>query len=764
MTPGVFRIVSDHRNLEEQIERQMGCMTGFLQLFDRHQILAGKQFYSTKRLLSSSTAESSSPSEKSEMSAMPLVKGVPLFPSSPSPQGCPSSPENSVPTKSPRRHTLPLPVFQLKDGLKTSWKLREAPRLSLDSRASADAKGKLRSRESQTTPALFSGNQPDPSENGENQEKQRRSPSVVAKLMGLEVLPGACSREPPKKTELRRSSSESRVPRDMSQFNFHESSPMTSEDLFSPYHDYSETMPLDTKLESRRPPLVSLHRKSFFDSQEFFREPKRVGSLYGEIEKRLRLRGIEEPAKDLETLKQILEALQLKGLLHSKPPEREDDGGRRPRTSAFNDHSPIVIMKPAPKPSPRLQGSQHRTPPPRSISPSPESIPPTRSPRDRNLQSLSRQIPTSPESSSTSRAPSLSPARRKPLNAEGQRAPLPHRRIPPPNISPKPSPIKLGSTPAGSAPKNRRPTIDIPHKDKIHSPSEDSTPGLLLSGSSSIGSPSQFDFERPPEYSSGRSLLERCDKLLHSIAAITSTAEPVNPPTDRQPSPVSVLDSTFLSDDTLASPLPKRGINFNDQLADWDEDHWNNHPSSAPVSNSSSGAQAIETADDKGEDYAYVADVVRDSDLNYDAFAVIENRHHSSASSPLHRRLLFDTVIELVDRKRQLAPWDAFCRSIPAGGGTSLIKEVWEELRRIQEHDGAGDAMEVTRAVIRKDMAAPANGEQGWGVSGAEMSSAVLHIERQLFKDLVADTIRELADVACRCRRTATISRRKLCF
>ncbi|KAK8938123.1 hypothetical protein KSP40_PGU022640 [Platanthera guangdongensis] len=106
--------------------------------------------------------------------------------------------------------------------------------------------------------------------------------------MGLEILPGACSGEPPKKTELRRSSSESRVPRDMSQFNFQVSSPMTSEDLFSPDHDYSDTRPRDTKLASRRPPLVSLHRKSFFDSQEFFREPKRVGSLYGEIEKRLR--------------------------------------------------------------------------------------------------------------------------------------------------------------------------------------------------------------------------------------------------------------------------------------------------------------------------------------------------------------------------------------------------------------------------------------------------------------------------------------------
>ena len=30
------------------------------------------------------------------------------------------------------------------------------------------------------------------------------------------------------------------------------------------------------------------------------------------------MRGIEEPSKDLETLKHILKALQLKGLLHSK--------------------------------------------------------------------------------------------------------------------------------------------------------------------------------------------------------------------------------------------------------------------------------------------------------------------------------------------------------------------------------------------------------------------------------------------------------------
>lgn len=35
---------------DQNLERQMGCMAGFLQLFDRHQILTGKRLYSTKRL------------------------------------------------------------------------------------------------------------------------------------------------------------------------------------------------------------------------------------------------------------------------------------------------------------------------------------------------------------------------------------------------------------------------------------------------------------------------------------------------------------------------------------------------------------------------------------------------------------------------------------------------------------------------------------------------------------------------------------------
>lgn len=56
------------------------------------------------------------------------------------------------------------------------------------------------------------------------------------------------------------------------------------------------------------------------------------------------------------------------------------------------------------------------------------------------------------------------------------------------------------------------------------------------------------------EYKEGRSLLERCDKLLHSIAEITAT--------ELQPSPVSVLDSSFYKDESSPSPVLKRSIDF----------------------------------------------------------------------------------------------------------------------------------------------------------------------------------------------------------
>lgn len=163
----------------------------------------------------------------------------------------------------------------------------------------------------------------------------RRSPGAVARLMGLDVLPDQDTL--PKPAMLRRSSSESRARNDPSFYQFVDATAF-------------EKTPL--KENSRKQRNNSFIRRKSFEL--FPPEPKRVGvqpvpvSLYCEIERRLRVRGIEEPSKDLETLKQVLEAVQLRGLLHSKPsdgPDESIDGDDR------SSVSPLVLMKSASKPS-----------------------------------------------------------------------------------------------------------------------------------------------------------------------------------------------------------------------------------------------------------------------------------------------------------------------------------------------------------------------------------------------------------------------------
>jgi hypothetical protein len=52
--------------------------------------------------------------------------------------------------------------------------------------------------------------------------------------------------------------------------------------------------------------------------------------------------GIESPSKDLETLKHILEALQLKGLLRSKKPTNQTN-----QRNFVYEETLVVLMKPA---------------------------------------------------------------------------------------------------------------------------------------------------------------------------------------------------------------------------------------------------------------------------------------------------------------------------------------------------------------------------------------------------------------------------------
>lgn len=667
MTTGMVR----DQNLEKHIHKQMGCMAGFLQIFDRNQILSGKRVYSPKRL--------------------PLPPATPEKPS--------ASPSRSPPreVQSEAKGGGPaLPVLEFKEGTRSSWKFsREAPRLSLDSRAVVDAKGSLQRREI-------------PPEN--DVDKQRRSTSVIAKLMGLEPLPdsepGPHALPMPK---LQRSASESRVSRDL---------PLPLPQPQCRFFDPNSFRSSQSQSQSQGPNVVHgnndgafrsrfdtgrgagagadppRHRakKSFYDSADFFPEPKHTVSVYSEIERRLRMRGINEPSKDLHTLKHILEALQLKGLLHSNKPNQ----------------SPIVLMKPVRSPSP-TRSTPHRSP--------------RRSEIDRNARN---QV----------RAPNPNPNRRKLPNPETQRKVDSRRVSVSPVHSPKASPRRNAYANAtGGSPRLRK---------NMERKAEDES-STVSDNSFSTSSYPDTERYRMEEYKEGKDLLDRCDKLLNSIAEITAANE-------LQPSPVSVLDSSFYKDDWCSpSPITKRCIDYKDQAAESEDDVW------------SSALCSSEEAASEDSDFVYVSEILRACSYlpeESDVFLLLEKQQclkgkDTSKASTLQRRLIFDILQEILNRNQQLPPWKAV-------SGGEQRQQIWWEFQRIREREESEseDFSKVVCGMLRKDMAEEM---RGWGEWAVEMGDVVLDVERLVFKDLVGETIRELASLSPQCNNLPAL-RRKLLF
>ncbi|KAI4301184.1 hypothetical protein L6164_034489 [Bauhinia variegata] len=166
-------------------------------------------------------------------------------------------------------------------------------------------------------------------------------------------------------------------------------------------------------------------------------------------------------------------------------------------------------------------------------------------------------------------------------------------------------------------------------------------------------------------------------------------------------------------------------------------------------------------------DFVYVSEILRASSYlpeDSDIFLLLEKQQYlkgkdTSKASTLERKLIFDTIHEILNRNRQLPPWKAFGRG--NSNSTPLLERIWSEFRRIRERDESEDLFEVICGVLRKDLAEDAVNE--WGECPIEMGDAILDIERLIFKDLIGETIRDLASFAGPCNRVAAL-RRKLLF
>lgn len=726
------------QSLEKHIQKQMGCFTGFRQIFDRHQLLTGKRLYTTKRLPPPTSGSISPETEKSDKSPKEPEKPYPRAMTSPSPDRYKSPEQRSpAPAQTPPRSSLPHPIFELNEATKYSWKFsKETPRLSLDSRATFDStKGGLRTNT-----------------NKSQVDNSRRSTSVIARLMGLESTP----QEPvTKPAELTRSASESRVSREINN-NFQPNHNVRSNVIREKIPDPIKK-PQHSTTDSRgfKSPQ---QRKSFFDSVDVFPEPKQTSvSIYGEIERRMKLKGVDEQSQDLETLKQILEAMQLKGLLHSKKAQSQVKNNNivyeRNHSFPCDDdeqqsvHSVTSINRRVGNNSPT---SSHRS---RTEYRRSDSIPAV-SPRrervsvDRNMRSPTRGRNVSSPTRSEMNAKN-SNVRRNQLISERRVADSPeHRRISPIN-SPRITPRRNVSDQmaANRSPRNRRSTPQIYPKEKI------STTFVIEDESSYSSTISETDTERckSEDYKEGKSLLERCDKLLHSIAEMNAT--------ESQPSPISVLDSSFYKDESLSpSPVMKRTISFTDESVELDEEEL--------------GSPGISSINSKFEDeiddsdYIYISQVLRASSYlteEDDIFLFVEKQHYfkgnNSKEARLHRKLIFDIATEIIDQNKQLPTWKAFSTKNLNISKRPLPRQIWSELQRIQEPNDhqSTDLFGIVCGVLKKDLAG-----DGWGDLSVEMSEAVLDIERLIFKDLIGESIRDLAESAGNSRFLAP--RRKLVF
>lgn len=171
---------------------------------------------------------------------------------------------------------------------------------------------------------------------------------------------------------------------------------------------------------------------------------------------------------------------------------------------------------------------------------------------------------------------------------------------------------------------------------------------------------------------------------------------------------------------------------------------------------------AISSAESKSDedcDFAYISDIFRASNYlprDLDLFTLLEKQQclkgkDTSKVSRLQRRLIFDTINEIVNRKRQLPPWKA--------GGEARLSQIWSEYQKIRERDTSEDLFNAICSVLKKDLAGDAiNGD-----CPVEMSEAVLDIERLIFKDLIGETIRDLAAFSPVCSINS-VSRRRLIF
>ncbi|KAF8106186.1 hypothetical protein N665_0145s0007 [Sinapis alba] len=445
---------------------------------------------------------------------------------------------------------------------KTGAKFKETPRLSLDSRSNS-----FRSAKSSCSPEpqdLVTGH-------------RRTTSSVVAKLMGLDVIPDESV------TDQNRENHFCDSPRPTSRV---EADPqrLRSSDSFK------KMMP--AKFPMKTAPWTQVDGAK---NQVKAADAATTLTVYGEIQKRLSQLEFKKSEKDLRALQQILETMEKTQQLLSK-----DDGNNtlsstsfmQPTTSPSSKNfrsSSIVVMKAASAPVFKEFGNSSST----SSSPRGVALPNV---KVSNLRQNQKVTPRKQSAMDVTPRPGFYKGQTDSATKNTSTRPLQSKiemaktgKSQKPSVSPRTQPKKLGfekqSRPTSPKPelnKNQRqqlsrqqtesasPRRKLGIKSRVMQHSEDrlsdeSSDLRSLRSDSNVSSASNLDNEVTSRYKCERNndLTEQhTPKQRSPELGMRSLPKPLKI-TVEQPSPVSILDVTF-DDDESPSPVRKISIAFKD--------------------------------------------------------------------------------------------------------------------------------------------------------------------------------------------------------
>ncbi|KAF8090177.1 hypothetical protein N665_0483s0016 [Sinapis alba] len=668
---------------------------------------------------------------------------------------------------------------------KTGAKFKETPRLSLDSRSNS-----FRSARSCSSPEpqeLVTGH-------------RRTTSSVVAKLMGLEVIPDESI------TDQNRENRFCDSPRPTSRVQADLQRSRSSDSI-------KKMMP--AKFPVKAAPWTQVDgAKNQFKAID----AATTVTVYGEIQKRLTHLEFKKSEKDLRALKQILEAMEKTQKLISKdddnntlrstnclqpiPSAATASGFKETGSYGSASSSPRSVTLPNDKVTTNLRQSQKVTPRKQSamdVTPRPgvykgQTDSPTKNTGSRQLLSKNEMA-----KSGKRQKPSVSPRTQpKKLGFEKQSRPT----------SPKPELNKiqrqqLSSQQTESASPRRKPGITSRSmQQSVDRLSDESSDLRSLRSDSNVSSASNLDSEATSRYRYERNsdfTEQHTPKQRSPEFGMRSLPKPLKV-TVEQPSPVSVLDVAF-DEDESPSPVRKISVVFkdDDHLRSEESQWMNKHRTLRrsivwPESNGSlnqSDAELNEGIMEEGAelnngDHKYISEILlasgllRDIDysmlsiqlyqahlpINPSLFFVLEQNKTSNATQHdkkhkgigfgqqtvnlierSRRKLVFDTMNEILARKfaaegctkqPYITPSISQLRTTSKSSkGKELLETMCSEIDRLQDNSKC-ILDEDDENLIWEDLQGQG---MNWKETEGETPGLVLDIERLIFKDLISEVV-----------------------